>query len=84
MNLAEKCWLLKSKIRWWTKYYKEKIIKINKMPFYFDFVKKFIEVQNIEKPKKIFKTPLEKYKFIENIYNKKISLSGRSFTSKWI
>ena len=54
------------------KYYKEKTIKINKMPYCYDFVKEFTEAQKIEKPKKIFKTPLEKYKFIENIYNKEL------------
>ena len=40
------------------------------MPYCYDFIKEFTEAQKIEKPKKIFKTPLEQYKFIENIYNK--------------
>ena len=54
------------------KYYKEKTIKINRMPYCYDFVKEFTREQKIEKPKKIFKTPLEKYKFIESIYNKEL------------
>ncbi len=54
------------------KYYKEKTIKINRMPYCYDFVKEFTKKQNIEKPKKIFKTPLEKYKFNESIYNKEL------------
>ena len=54
------------------KYYKEKTIKINRMPYCYDFVKEFTKVQNIEKPKKIFKTPLEKFRFNEEIYNKEI------------
>ena len=54
------------------KFYKEKTIKINRMPYCYDFVKEFTKVQNIEKPKKIFKTPLDKYKFIEGIYNKEL------------
>ena len=54
------------------KYYKEKTIKINRMPYCYDFIKEFQKEQKIEKPKKIFKTPLEKYKFIEDIYNKEL------------
>ena len=54
------------------KYYKEKTIKINRMPYCYDFVKEFTKAQHVEKPKKIFKTPLEKYRFIEDIYNKEL------------
>ena len=42
------------------------------MPYCHDFVKEFTREQKIEKPKKIFKTPLEKYKFMESIYDKEL------------
>ena len=54
------------------KFYKEKTLKINRMPYCYDFIKEFTREQKIEKPKKIFKTPLEKYKFHESIYNKEL------------
>ena len=54
------------------KYYKEKTIKINRMPYCYDFVREFTKEQKIEKPKKVFKTPLERYKYIESIYNKEL------------
>ena len=54
------------------KFYKEKTLKINRMPYCYDFIKEFTKEQKIERPKKIFKTPLEKYKFFESIYNKEL------------
>ena len=42
------------------------------MPYCYDFVEEFQKKQNIEKPKKIFKTTLEEYKFNESIYDKEI------------
>ena len=54
------------------KYYKEKTLTINRMPYCYDFVKEFTREQKIEKPKKIFKSPLEKYKFMESIYDKEL------------
>ena len=54
------------------KYYKEKTLKINRMPYCYDFVEEFQKAQNIKRPKKIFKTPIEVYRFYESIYNKEI------------
>ena len=54
------------------KLYKLKTIFIDRMPYCYDFIGEFQKAQNIEKPKKIFKTPLEKYRFDENIYDKDI------------
>ena len=54
------------------KLYKNKTIFIDKLPYCYDFIEEFQKAQNIEKPKKIFKTTLEKYKFYENIFDKEI------------
>ena len=54
------------------KLYKNKTIIIDKMPYCYDFIEEFQKAQNIEKPRKIFKTSLEKYKFNEQIYDKEI------------
>ena len=54
------------------KLYILKTVFIDRMPYCYDFIGEFQKVQNIEKPKKIFKTPLEEYKFNENIYDKDI------------
>ncbi len=54
------------------KLYKLKTVIIDKMPYCYDFIGEFQKAQNIENPKKIFKTPLEKYRFNENIYDKEI------------
>ena len=54
------------------KLYKNKTVIIDKMPYCYDFIEEFQKAQNIEKPKKIFKTSLEKYKFNEQIYDKEI------------
>ena len=54
------------------KLYKNKTIFIDKMPYCYDFIEEFQKAQNIEKPKKIFKTTLEEYKFNELIYDKEI------------
>ena len=54
------------------KYYKEKTLTINKMPYCYDFVYEFQKAQNIQRPKKIFKTPIEIYRFYENIYEKEL------------
>ena len=54
------------------KLYKNKTVFIDKMPYCYDFIEEFQKAQNIEKPKKIFKTPLEQYKFKELIYDKEI------------
>ena len=43
------------------KLYKNKTVFIDKMPYCYDFIEEFQKAQNIEKPKKIFKTPLELY-----------------------
>ena len=55
------------------KLYKLKTVFIDRMPYCYDFIEEFQKVQNIEKPKKIFKTTLEEYKFNENIYDKEIA-----------
>ena len=54
------------------KLYKTKTLIIDRMPYCYDFVEEFQKKQNIEKPKKIFKTTLEEYKFNESIYDKEI------------
>ena len=54
------------------KYYKEKTLTINRMPYCYDFVSEFQKAQNIKKKKKIFKTPIEIYRYNENIYEKKL------------
>ena len=54
------------------KLYKEKTVVIDRMPYCFDFIREFNEVQGISKPKKIFKTPIDVYLFNENIYDKEI------------
>ena len=54
------------------KLYKNKTVIIDKMPYCYDFIEEFQKAQNIQKPRKIFKTTLEEYKFNENIYNKEI------------
>ena len=54
------------------KLYKEKTLKIEKMPYFYDFVKEFAKAQGIDKPRKIFKTPLEVYEFNEKIFDKEI------------
>ena len=54
------------------KLYKNKTVFIDKMPYCYDFIEEFQKAQNIEKPKKIFKTSLEQYKFNELIFDKEI------------
>ena len=54
------------------KLYKLKTVSIDRMPYCYDFIGEFQKAQNIEKPKKIFKTDLEEYRFNENIYDKDI------------
>ena len=54
------------------KYYKEKTLTINRMPYCYDFVYEFQKAQNIKRPKKIFKTPIEIYRYNENIYDKEL------------
>ena len=54
------------------KLYKNKTLIIDKMPYCYDFIEEFQKVQKIEKPRKIFKTTLEEYKFNEHIYDKEI------------
>ena len=54
------------------KYYKEKTLKINRMPYCYDFISEFQKAQNIKRPKKIFKTPIEIYRYYENIYEKEL------------
>ena len=54
------------------KLYKNKTIIIDKMPYCYDFIEEFQKAQKIEKPRKIFKTTLEEYKFNEQIYDKEI------------
>ena len=54
------------------KLYKNKTIIIDKMPYCYDFIEEFQKAQKIEKPRKIFKTTLEEYKFNEQIYEKEI------------
>ena len=54
------------------KLYKNKTLIIDKMPYCYDFIEEFQKAQEINKPKKIFKTPLEEYKFNEKIYDKEI------------
>ena len=54
------------------KLYKLKTVKIDRMPYCYDFIGEFQKAQNIEKPKKIFKSELEEYRFNENIYDKEI------------
>ena len=54
------------------KLYKLKTVSIDRMPYCYDFIGEFQKAQNIENPKKIFKTELEEYRFNENIYDKDI------------
>ena len=54
------------------KYYKEKTLTINRMPYCYDFVYEFQKAQNIKRPKKIFKTPIEIYRYNENNYEKEL------------
>ena len=54
------------------KLYKNKTVIIDKMPYCYDFIEEFQKAQKIEKPKKIFKTSLEEYKFNEQMYEKEI------------
>ena len=54
------------------KLYKNKTLIIDKMPYCYGFIEEFQKAQEINKQKKIFKTPLEEYKFNEKIYDKKI------------
>ena len=54
------------------KLYKNKTVIIDKMPYCYDFIEEFQKAQNIQKPRKIFKTSLEQYKFNEQIYDKEI------------
>ena len=54
------------------KLYKNKTIIIDKMPYCYDFIEEFQKAQKIEKPRKIFKTTLEEYRFNEQIYDKEI------------
>jgi hypothetical protein len=54
------------------KLYKLKTKHIEKMPYCYDFIGEFQKYQNVHKPKKILKTPLEEYKFNEMIFDKEI------------
>ena len=54
------------------KLYKLDTVHIDRMPYCYDFIGEFQRAQNIEKPKKIFKSELEEYRFNENIYDKEI------------
>ena len=54
------------------KLYKLKTVSIDRMPYCYDFIGEFQRAQKIEKPKKIFKTELEEYRFNESIYDKDI------------
>jgi hypothetical protein len=54
------------------KLYKLDTVFIDRMPYCYDFIGEFQKAQKIEKPKKIFKTTLEEYRFNENIYDKDI------------
>ena len=54
------------------KLYKLDTVFIDRMPYCYDFIGEFQKAQKIEKPKKIFKTTLEEYKFNENIYDTEI------------
>ena len=62
------------------KLYKLKEVKIDRMPYCYDFIGEFQKAQNIEKPKKIFKSELEEYRFNENIYDKEIIYPDLDFT----
>ena len=42
------------------------------MPYCYNFVYEFQKAQNIKRPKKIFKTPIEIYRYNENIYDKEL------------
>ena len=53
-------------------YYKEKTVSLDRLPYAFDFIREFDEVQGISNPKKMFKTPMEIYDFKENLYDKEI------------
>ena len=53
-------------------YYKEKTVSLDRLPYAFDFIREFDEVQGITNPKKMFKTPMEIYNFKENLYDKEI------------
>ena len=69
------------------KFYKEKTLTINKMPYCYDLVSEFTRAQEIEIPRKIFKTPLEKYEFNEKVYNKELKypfevISANEYYSK--
>ena len=54
------------------KLYKVDTVSFDRMPYCYDFIGEFQKAQNIENPKKIFKSPLEEYRFNEAIYDKEI------------
>lgn len=66
------------------KLYKEKTVRINRLPYCFDIVEEFIDAQNVSKPKKMFKTPMDVYLFNESIYDKEIVYPEEIITSSEI